>query len=134
MEVHIFMAKKGQKFKKYSPEFKLSVILDMREHHLGFRETARKYNLTILSESSAASMVQRWERIYLEEGAEGLMKERRSKASAANGTRKGRPPKLDKKVEEDLIAENQRLRMENEYLKKLNALVQERIQRENKKK
>lgn len=25
------------------------------------------------------------------------------------------PPKLDKKVEEDLIAENQRLRMENEY-------------------
>jgi len=128
------MAKKGQKFKKYSPEFKLSVILDMREHHLGFRETARKYNLTILSESSAASMVQRWERIYLEEGAEGLMKERRSKASAANGTRKGRPPKLDKKDEEDLIAENQRLRMENEYLKKLNALVQERIQRENKKK
>lgn len=42
--------------------------------------------------------------------------------------------KLDKKIEEDLISENQRLRMENEYLKKLNALVQERIKRENKKK
>ncbi len=28
--------------------------------------------------------------------------------------KKGRPPKLDKKVEEDLIAENQRLRMEIE--------------------
>lgn len=41
--------------------------------------------------------------------------------------------KLDKKTEEDLIAENQRLRMENEYLKKLNALVQERIKREDKK-
>jgi transposase len=38
--------------------------------------------------------------------------------------------KLDKTVEEDLIAEVQRLRMENEYLKKLNALVQERIKRE----
>ena len=35
----------------------------------------------------------------------------------------GRPPKLDKKIEEDLIAENQRLRMEIEYLKKLSALV-----------
>ena len=41
---------------------------------------------------------------------------------------------LDKQSEEDLIAENQRLRMENEYLKKLNALVQERIERERKKK
>ena len=42
--------------------------------------------------------------------------------------------KLNKDIEEDLIAENQRLRMENEYLKTLNALVQERIKRENKKK
>ena len=35
---------------------------------------------------------------------------------------------------EDLLEEVQRLRMENEYLKKLNALVQERIKHENKKK
>ena len=35
---------------------------------------------------------------------------------------------------EDLLKEVQQLRMENEYLKKLNALVQERIKRENKKK
>ena len=44
------------------------------------------------------------------------MKERRGRASKVNGIAKGRPPKLDKKIEEDLIAEN-RLRMENEYLK-----------------
>ena len=95
----------------------------MREHRLGYRETARKYNLTVTSESSSANMVQRWERIFLEEGAEGLMKERRGRACKASGTRKGRPPKLNKKVEEDLIAENQRLRMEIDYLKKLSALV-----------
>lgn len=41
------------------------------------------------------------------------MKERRSRACSASGTRKGRPPKLDKKVEEDLIAENQRLLAEH---------------------
>ena len=109
--------------RKYSPEFKLSVIMDLREHHLSFRETARKYNLVIQSEASAANMIQRWERIFLEEGAEGLMKERRGRACKVSGTRKGRPPKLDKKVEEDLIAENQRLRMEIDYLKKLSALV-----------
>ena len=35
--------------------------------------------------------------------------------------------KLDKETEEDLIAEVQRLRAENAYLKKLNALVEEII-------
>ncbi len=39
------MAKKGQVFKKYSPEFKLSVIIDMRSHNLSYHETVRKYNL-----------------------------------------------------------------------------------------
>ena len=69
----------------------------------------------------------------MEEGAEGLMKEKRGRACKAGGTRKGRPPKLGKKVEEDLIAENQRLRMEIEYLKKLDALVRKREQEERKK-
>ena len=118
------MAKKGQIFRKYSAEFKIGVIMDMREHHLGYYETVRKYwDITQGQEHNYDSMIKRWERIYLEEGAEGLMKERRGRACADSGTRKGRPPKLDKKVEEDLIAENQRLRMEIEYLKKLSALV-----------
>lgn len=111
------MAKKGSKQKKYSAEFKISVIIDMREHRLGYKETIRKYwDNSKGREPNYIKQVQRWERIYLEEGAEGLMKERR-------GRKGGRPPKLDKKVEEDLIAENQRLRMEIEYLKKLSALV-----------
>ncbi len=120
------MRKKGTKNKVYSAEFKISVIMDMREHHLGLRETERKYGVQ-------HSVILKWERIYLEEGAEGLMKERRGRACSASGTRKGRPPKLDKKVEEDLIAENQRLRMEIEYLKKLDALVRKREQEERKK-
>ena len=117
------MGKTG-KNKVYSAEFKIGVIMDMREHHLGYRETARKYwEVSRGQDLNYMNTVKRWERIYLEEGAEGLMKERRGRACAADGTRKGRPPKLDKKVEEDLIAENQRLRMEIEYLKKLSALV-----------
>lgn len=124
MEVHIFMGKTGRKNKEYSAEFKIGVIMDMREHHLGYNETVRKYwDIIQGQERNYRKQMQRWERIYLEEGAEGLMKERRGRACSAGGTRKGRPPKLDKKVEEDLIAENQRLRMEIEYIKKLSALV-----------
>ena len=115
------MAKKGTTQQKYSAEFKTSVIMDMREHHLGYAETMRKYFPE--KESKNISMIQKWERIYLEEGAEGLMKERRGRACKASGAKRGRPPKLDPKVEEDLIAENQRLRMEIEYIKKLSALV-----------
>ena len=114
----------SKKQKKYSSEFKIRVIMDMREHRLGYNETVRKYwDITRGQEHNYQKQVQRWERIYLEEGAEGLMKERRGRACKASGTNKGRPPKLDRKVEEDLIAENQRLRMEIEYLKKLSALV-----------
>ena len=119
------MAKKGQEYKNYSAEYKLNVIMGMQEHRLGYVETARKYDIPNYR------VIQRWERIFLEEGAEGLMKERRGRACAASGTKKGRPPKLEPKVAEDLIAENQRLRMEIEYLKKLDALVREREEREN---
>ena len=108
--------------------------MDMREHHLGYRETVRKYwNISRGQDLNYVKTVQRWERIYLEAGAEGLMKDRRGRACKATGARKGRPPKLEKRVEEDLIAEKQRLRMEIEYLKKLDALVQKRLQEEKKK-
>ena len=95
--------------------------MDMREHRLGYSETMRKY-FPHLGERNFYFLKQ-WERIFLEEGAEGLMKERRGRINPLSEKKKGRPSKLDKKVEEDLIAENQRLRMEIEYLKKLSALV-----------
>ena len=95
----------------------------MRNHLLSYRETVRKYwKGSEGKEVNYISRIKLWERIFLEEGAEGLMKERRGRACKASGTNKGRPPKLDRKVEEDLIAENQRLRMEIEYLKKTECL------------
>ena len=125
------MGKTGRKNKNYSPEFKIHVIMDMREHRLNYHETVRKYELGNDQTGGARAMLQRWERIFLEEGAEGLMKERRGKNNTSG--KRGRPPKLDKKVEEDLIAENQRLRMEIEYLKKLSALVLAEEQKSGKK-
>ena len=105
----------------------------MRNNHLSYHETIRKYWGNDVYEQNYIKQVQRWERKYLEEGIAGLEKENRGHPTA-NGKKRGRPPKLDKQVKEDLIAENQRLRMEIEYLKKLNALLQERIPRECKKK
>ncbi len=37
------MAKKGTKQKKYSTEFKIGVIVDMRENHLSYGETVRRH-------------------------------------------------------------------------------------------
>ena len=128
------MEKTRRENKRYSTEFKIGVIMDMREHHLSYSETVRKYwDITRGQEHNYMQQIQRWERIFLEEGAEGLMKERRGRACTASDSNKGRPPKFDRKVEEDLIAENQRLRMEIEYLKKLDALVRKREQEEGKK-
>ncbi len=114
----------SKKQRNYSPEFKIRVIMDMRDNHLSYMETVRKYwKINKNDKSKGKGYIRRlhlWERIFLEEGAEGLKKEHRGKASGIN---KERPPKLDKKVEDDLIAENQRLRMEIEYIKKLSALV-----------
>ena len=79
------MAKKGQKLKTYSPEFKISGIMDMRENHLNYSETMRKYFPH--TESRNFHFLKKWERIFLEEGAEGLMKERRGRACKESGTR-----------------------------------------------
>lgn len=92
----------------------------MYKNKLSYSETARIF------EVYDHHRIQAWERIYLEEGVGGFTIERRGRG------RKGRPRELPKQVEEDLLAEVQRLRAENDYLKKLNALVSERVQREKK--
>ncbi len=119
------MRKRGTKNKVYSFEFKLMVVTQMLEQHLGYREAAIKFGISSKG-ANGKGIVKRWERIYLEEGEEGLKKKRRGKNTT------GRPPKLDKAVEEDLIAEVQRLRLENAYLKKLHALALSRMESENK--
>ena len=111
---------KGKPNKRYTPEFKIKVVETMQKEKLSYREAAREFDV------SNHNRVADWERIYLEEGKEGFYIERRGRKST------GRPPKLKKEVEEDLIAEVQRLRAENAYLKKLNVLVSERVRQEKK--
>ena len=109
---------RGKPNKRYTPEFKKLVVETMQKEKLSYRETARRFEI------SDNKRIAAWERIYLEEGPEGFAIERRGRSS------KSRPPK---EVEEDLLAEVQRLRAEVEYLKNLQALVLEDERRQHKK-
>ncbi len=117
----VFTMPKGVPNKRYTPEFKKLVIETMQEEKLSYSETARRFEI------NSHSRIQEWERIYLTEGPEGFTIERRGRSST------GRPKKLPKDVEEDLLAEVQRLRAENDYLKNLQALVLEDERRQRRK-
>ena len=103
--------------RRYMPEFKKKVIEYKWEHGLSLTHTAVQFKIP------GSSIVYQWERNYLERGMSGLLSKK-----------KGRPSKMPKKPKkkeeltrlEKLEAENAQLRMENEFLKKLDALVQQR--------
>ena len=95
---------KGVPNKRYTPEFKRMVVETMKKEHLSIYTAMQEFGI------NDHKIIERWERIYLEEGPEGLAIDRRGRSS------KGRPPKqLPKQVEENLLAEVQRLRAENDY-------------------
>ena len=103
----------------YAGNFKVYVVEYMQRTGASIRQTAAYFNIP--SPPTVAS----WQRIYNTEGKEALCEERRGRANKMN-SKKGKKPQDNKKENEDILAELKRLRMENEYLKKLNALVQER--------
>ena len=95
------------------------VVETMKKEHLSIYVAMQEFG------SNDPKIIERWGRSYLEDGPEGLSVERRGRSST------GRSKKLPKEVEEDLLAEVQRLRAENDCLKNLQALVleDERCQR-----
>lgn len=103
------------KQKVYSGEFKQEVVETLRREHLSYSEAARRFGI------GGHTRIQKWERIYLEEGPQGLYAEKHRALRTTSGPKK---PKADDALAK-LAAENYRLRMENDYLKKLNALVLE---------
>ena len=113
---------KGVPNKRYTPEFKRMVVETMKKEHLSIYAAMQEFGI------NDHKIIERWERIYLEEGPEGLTIERRGRRSKDR-----RPKKLPKEAEEDLLAEVQRLRAENDYLKNLQALVLEDERRQRRK-
>ena len=115
-----FIMPKGVPNKRYTAEFKKQVVETMMKEKLSYREVTRQFEINDHKQVGA------WERIYLTEGPEGFAIERRGRGGKCR-------KQLPKEAEEDLLAEVQRLRAENDYLKKLQALVLEDERRQRRK-
>jgi transposase len=105
----------------YSGDFKLAVITDMRENYLSLFETAVKFGIP------RDYTVNQWNRIYTKEGTPGLYRDNRGKMKKSKKPKSAALAGSSKPGEEELLAELEYLRAENAYLKKLAALVEERI-------
>ena len=103
----------------YSAGLKLSVLQDMWDNAFSQAEVAAKYNIR-----NPAS-IGIWERRYRSGSYEALTRplQRKPKDMPAP-TLKQEPLRDDEKPREQLLAELEYLRMENAFLKKLEALVQ----------
>lgn len=109
---------------RYTPEFRASVVQGMIENDWSYTETAKQYGIH-------RSVVQWWMRAYQEGGAAGLEMRHKTETKLDNpniGRKRKHPPKPSPKAPQDkeLLDELHRLRMENEYLKKLNALARQK--------
>lgn len=113
-----------KKYSSYSAEFKLSVLQHMWDNELSFGQTAAVFNIR------NHAVVGVWERMYREGGFDALIPRPRGrpKQMPAPTTKPESPSDDEKRTRDELVAELNQLRMENAYLKKLQALVQARQQ------
>lgn len=106
----------------YSIDFKLRVIKTIQKESLSLRAISLRFNIPDIA------IILKWKKDFANFGLEGLKPKQRGRPiSMSDYKRKKR--KSDKPLtrEEELLKENERLRCENELLKKLQALVQARI-------
>ena len=111
-----------KKFSHYSAEFKLSVLQHMWDNALSYAQVTVQFNIR----NPCALGI--WERSYRSGGLEALQPRPRGRPKAMLGPT-AKPEKSsdnETRSRDDLLAELEHLRMENAYLKKLQALVQAR--------
>lgn len=96
----------------FTGEYKLNVLRYMEEHHLSYTQTAAVFCIDVVT-------VSKWAKRYREEGAQAFLRERSVMKNPSE--RKAENPSTQETKQ--LQEENLRLRMENAYLKKLNALI-----------
>jgi transposase len=108
-----------RKNQSYSINFKLKVLETIQRKSLSLRDTCLKFNIP------DSAIIVKWKRNFANFGLEGLQPKPKGRPKSM-GDIKRKKRKSDKPLtrEEELLLENERLRCENDYLKKLQALIQ----------
>jgi transposase len=124
--VHRYRAHGAEAFKKkfshYSADFKLLVLRHMWENELSYGQTAVQFDIR------NPGVLSVWERSFHRGGLEALKPRPRGKPTpmAVPTAKPDTSSDDENRSREELLAELDNLRMENAYLKKLQALVQAR--------
>ncbi|MBP1221730.1 transposase [Flavobacterium sp. 1355] len=105
----------------YSAEFKLKVLKCMEKESLSLMQAGIRFNIPNMS------MILKWKKDFANFGLPALQPKQIGRPISMSDN-KGKKRKSGKLLtrEEELLKENERLRCENELLKKLQALIQAR--------
>ncbi|MGP9700993.1 MULTISPECIES: IS3 family transposase [Halomonas] len=109
-----------KKFSRYSAEFKLSVLQRMRQEDLSARQA-----VTLFDIRGGAGVIREWERQYHEGGFQALEPKARGRPTKMPTAEPSKPPLpvTEKSSLKQLLQENEYLRAEVAYLKKLKAFA-----------
>ena len=109
--------------KLYDVEFKLAVLHRVRDEGLSFRQAAAQFDVRNFN------IIGAWQRAYEQDGVAGLIPYKVTRRPDAMTNEKNQLPSLQpcedaKRTRQELLDELNSLRLENAYLKKVEALVQ----------
>ena len=107
-----------RRYTNYTKAFKLDVLNYMTEHGTSLNETAAIFNI------AASTSIRNWQKQFETLGEDALQPKKKGRQSMKKQGTKSSKKNVVEGSTEALQARIQQLEMENEYLKKLNALVQ----------
>lgn len=111
-------------YASYSAQFKLDVLNYMNDQGTSSDEAAAIFNIP------SSGLIRKWRKQFASQGTDALISKKEGRLNMVKKTKKSTTP-IKGSIEE-LQVEVERLRMENAYLKKLNALIQNKEQLQNK--
>ncbi len=117
----------SRKNQNYSSDFKLKVIRTIEEKSLSLGEACLFFNIP------NDGVIINWQRKFKAQGSAGLQHKPKGRPKSMTYKRAKKKSTKPLTREEELLLENESLRMQVDYLKKLQALIQAEEAKQNKK-